>query len=493
MTDSNRLRIAGVKEVTLGTTPGSPRMRTGRITGESLAWAPVFFTPAELRADRMSPDPTKINETTGGGINFEWSYPDPLSFHSMLVENWMLSAWVETPSRDNDGTADSVITDIQTVANTITFTTGASFVIGHLIRTTGFATAANNGVFKVTTGGATSLATTAAGWSAEAVPPAVARVKVVGIEGASADLVATSTGMTSTTMNFVNMGIVVGMWLNIGGTAAGTKFATAANNGWVRVTAVSANAMTFDNRPAGWGADAGTGKTIRIWFGDYIRNGTGLQPMSVERSFLGQTVPTYVIHRGLCADRATLDISSEAAVTGTVNFMGMSSAQGTSANGASYAAVSTGLVHTANAGVGKIAINGVDVAAPAWLRSLRLELSNNLRQRTGVGTVGAVSIGTGEIRLTGTAEVYFGDNTLYASLMAGTQVSINARTQVLLPNQTVQYHGTVHTLPRLTFNGGSPNAGGKNQDVMLPLSFETSIDTTTNCEYQMDRLEYWEV
>lgn len=493
MTDANRLRIAGVKEVTLGVTPGSPRMRIGRITGESLNYVPVFFTPNELRSDRMSPDPTKINERTDGGINIEWSYPDALGFTSALIENAMLSAWVETPSRDNDGTADSVITNVDNATQTVTVTSGAAFVVGQLIRQTGFTNSANNGVFRCSTGGTTSYICTGAGMVLEAAPPATARSKVVGCQGASGDIVATTTGLTCTALNFVNVGIVVGMWIKLGGTAVGTQFATTANNGWARVIAVSATSITLDNRPSGWGADTGTGKTINIYFGDYIRNGTTLQPMSIERGFLGQTTPTYIIQRGMCADRLSLDITSEQAITGSVQFMGMSSAQGTSANGSTYAAAGTGLVHTANAGVGRIAINGSGVAAPAWLRSLRLELANNLRQKTAVGTVGAVDIGVGEIGMTGTAEVYFGDNSLLATLLAGTQTNVNTRTQALIPGQSAQFHGTVMTLPRITFDGGSPNASGKNTDVMLPLTYTSSIDTLTNCEIQMDRLEYWEV
>jgi hypothetical protein len=33
-------------------------------------------------------------------------------------------------------------------------------------------------------------------------------------------------------------------------------------------------ALTLDNKPAGWGTDSGAGKTIKVWFGDQIRNGT---------------------------------------------------------------------------------------------------------------------------------------------------------------------------------------------------------------------------
>jgi hypothetical protein len=488
MTDSNRLRLSVVKEATLGTLPGTPRMRTARLTGESLAWAPQFFTPAELRADRMSADPVKVNERNDGGINFEWSYPDSNSALAAFIESAMFSSWVNTPERDNDGTADSVITDIGTTANTLVCTTGAAFGIGHLARTTGFSTAANNTVARVTTGGATSYVAIGAGYVAEVAPPAAARVKVVGLEGAAADITATATGLTTTALNFTTLGIVPGMWLNIGGTATVNKFATAANNGWARVAAVAANglSLTLDNRPVGWGADVGTGKQIRIFFGDRIINGTTRLGLSIERSFLGQTVPTHILQKGMVVDRLSLDATSEQAITGALAFMGMVGSQGTVANGTTYAAATTGLVLTASVSVGSILLSGTALGSPNWVRSLKVDVANNLRPITAVGSVGAVSIGAGEVGVTGSLETYFGDNTLVAAQFAGTIGAIAARATA--NNQAVCW-----TLPRVIFGEGSPNAGGKNQDVVLPLTFTASADSTTSSEFDIQRLEYFEV
>lgn len=486
MTDSNSERVSWIKETTLGTTPASPRFRIARITGESLAYAPIFFTPAEMRADRMTTDPTKVNEKNDGGVNMELHYPVSTCELSSAFESACLSTWVNTPERDNDGTADSVITDIGTVANTATFTTGASFVIGHLIQTSGFTAAANNTVVRVTTGGATSCVATGSGWTAEAAPPATARIKVVGAEGASGDITATASGLACTALNFVNMGIVAGMWIKVGGTAAGTKFATSANNDWIRATAVTATAITADNLPVGWGVDAGAAKTIRLFFGDYIRNGTTIIGLSIERAATGQAVPTYIIQKGMCIDQLSFDATSEASITMQASFMGMTGAQGTSAYGTTYAAVTNSDVLNASANVGRIAVGGSSVGSPNWVKSIKFQVSNNLRMYNAVGNVGAVNIGKGEVGVTGTLETYFGNNSLLTTLFAGTPTNINMRS-------VANSQAVVFTLPRVTFTGGSPNAGGKNQDVVLPLTFESSMDPTTNCEIQFDRIEYFEV
>lgn len=485
MTDANRVRVALVKETTLGSLPSTPRMRTTRDTGEGLNWTPQFFTSQERRSDRMRADPSKISETNDGTLSWEASYPAALGAQSVLMESLAQASWTSTPERDNDGTADSVITDIQTVANTITFTTGATFVIGHLVLTSGFTTAANNGVFKVTTGGATSLATTAAGWSAEAAPAAAARVKVVGIEGASADIVATATGLTSTVMNFVTMGIIAGMWLKIGGTAAGTQFATAGSNGWARVATVAANAITLDNRPTGWGADVGTGKTIRIFFGDVLRNGTTLISAAIERGFLGQTTPTYILQLGMAVDTLSLDIADGDGIKGQFSFVGMTGSQGTTANGNSYASAPTNTVLTANAAVGEIRFGGVASASPNWIKRLSFSISNNLRARTAAGNTSAVGIGSGSNMVTFQAETYFGSNAHLAAAMAATVSSLSSRMQV--NNQAL-----VVTLPRLTVTNFTVNATAIDTDVMANLEGQASLDSTTNCQFQFDRLEWWE-
>ena len=484
--DSNRLRVALIRESTLGTLPGTPRMRTARITGESLKYVPKFFTPGEIRSDRMSADPTKINEENSGGLNFEFSFPADNTFLSELIQSGFFSLWSNTPFRDNDGTAASAITSVTVTTNVVVVTSGTAFAIGHLVRNTGFGLAANNGVFRVTTGGATSFTCTGAGFATEASPAAAARSKVVGFQGVAADITATATGLGATTLNFTTLGLVVGQWIKIGGTAAGNKFATSANNDWVRITAITATALTCDNLPSGWTTDAGTGKTISVFFGDYIRNSTTMISMSIERGHLDQATPTYLLQKGMVVDQFSQALATEQPITGSVNLTGMSGIIGTVANGSSYDAATTNQVMTANVSVGRIAEAGATIVSPNWAKALNFQIANNIRMITAIGTVGAATLGAGEFSCTGTLETYFGSSALLAKLMAGTVSNLSAR--AALNSQAV-----IWTFPRVTFTDGSPNAGGKNQDVTLPLTFTTSIDTVTNCEAQADRFEYFEV
>ncbi|TIU89309.1 MAG: hypothetical protein E5W09_34920, partial [Mesorhizobium sp.] len=94
------------------------------------------------------------------------------------LKTLMCSTWLNTPFRDNDGVADSVITGLADTTDVATVTAGAAFVVGQLVRFTGFTPSANNGVLKCTTGSATVPAFLGAGFVAEAAPPATARMKV---------------------------------------------------------------------------------------------------------------------------------------------------------------------------------------------------------------------------------------------------------------------------------------------------------------------------
>lgn len=559
--DSNRVRLSLVRESTLGTTPTTPRMRPCRITGESLAYTPVFFTPEELRADRMSSDPAKINENIRGGINWELSYPQDNQWLSELYRNAFFNPWTNTPQWDNSDTNSGTISTI-TTATTITVTdaattasvtgsisgttltvtavssgtlsvgmvlsgtnvvagttiialgtgsggTGTYLVSGngqnvasttitgvsnlngfagtsvkanHLIRLSGFTNSGNNSIFKVASSTATTIVSSGL---VNETAPTTARIKVVGFEGNSGDITATAGGLASTALNFTTLGLTVGQWIKIGDADnTAFSFGTSANNGWARITAITATALSLDNLPSGWGVDAGASKTIRVWFGDTLKNGVIRTSHSLERSFLSQATPTHIIQRGMVVARMTTSLTSGRQITGGFEFMGISAAQGTTPNGGTYDPTPTSRVMTANVSVGRIGEAGVTLSSPNWARRLEFTLENNLRIIESLGVVGGVEMGVGELAITGTLETYFGSNALYSKLLNGTQSNLSCRVQQ--DNQA-----WIMQFPRVTFTDGAPNAGGKNQDVTLPLQFGASADTLTGCEIMLDRLEYF--
>lgn len=477
-----------MRETTAGTTPTTPRMRTMRITGESLSFAPNYVDSDELRADRMLGDPIKNMQASSGGVNFELSYPDDESPLSECLRSAMFSAWVNRPVFYNDGTADSVVTDAGTVSNTYAVVSGgAAVVAGMLVRATGFTEAANNQIFKAASSSATTIVGTALSLTAETAPPAQARLKVVGFQGASGDITATANGLASTLLDFTTLGLGIGDWVKVGGTATGDKFATAANNDWARVSAaVTASAIPLDNLPTGWSVDSGTSKTIKVWYGDQIQNGTTATAVTIEKGFLGQTTPTYIVNTGMQVGTATFNIASKAKITGSFAFTGMGGGESTTPLDASPDAATTGLVMAANANVGRLGVNGSQLVGPNWAKEVSFVIENNLRTIESVDSTAPVAVREGECKVTGKMNTYFGSDTELAAFYAGTQRPINTR--VAKNGQAV-----IFQVPRATYRGGgNPNATGKNTDVMADFDFQASYDTSTAAHIMIDRVEYFE-
>jgi hypothetical protein len=486
--DSNRLRLSNIREVTLGTTPGSPRMRTAQITGESLAFQPQSTNSDVIRDDRMDSDPILVGRSNQGGINFELIYPMPRTALSDWFESAFFNTWAQTPERDNDGTADSAITNVAATGGVITVTTGPAFVVGHLIRNTGYGIAGNNGLFAITTGSATVPAVGNSLLTDEAAPPGTARTKVVGCQGTSGDITATPTGLSSTTLNWTTLGLQIGQWIKIGGAGTNFRFANAVLNAYARIAGITATALTLDHLPAGWTTDAGTSRTIRIFFGDRLRNGVLELGNSIERSFLGQNTPTHIIQRGMVVDQLQLSFQRKSKITGSFSFMGMDGGQGTTANGASYDAAPLPALFpamAASAHVGRVTEAGATLTAPNWASSISLTLRNNLRMIEAVDSIAAVDIGSGTQQVTAELAAYFGDNSLYAKIMAMTPTSL--AWQVERNNRALCWG-----LPRLTPMGGNPSAAGRNQDVTLPVMLQASPDPLTGFQIALDRLEYVE-
>ena len=490
MTESNRLRMTWVDEVTPGVPPTTPRMRTVRLTGETLVFKPTFTTSEEIRSDRMNSDPIKTGETNSGPVNTEFSFPVDQTPHSSWLASAFCSPWANTPFRDNDGTPGAAISGITASSGVIAVASGPAFVIGHLARLTGFGVAGNNGLFRIITGSATVPAVGASTLTDEASPPASARVKVVGFQGAAGDVAAVSDGLTSTALNFTTLGLAVGMWIKVGGTGGAFRFATEGCNGYARVIAISANKLTLDNLPSApvWTADNGAGKTIRVFFGDQLRNGTTKRFGTIERGFMGQATPTYVKQSGMMVDQFQINLESGAVVKATYTFKGLNGASDNTTLDSTPDAATTNGVMSAAVHVGRISDGGSAVTGPNFNKSLQINLNNNAREVMAIrsdGKVGPVDINLGECSVQVQANTYFGSGNTYADYLAG--IPTSASSIIAKDGQAL-----VFAIPRMTRTDGSPNASGKNQDVMLPLTAQASFDPLVGAHITLDRLEYVE-
>lgn len=167
-------------------------------------------------------------------------------------------------------------TNVAAVAATddYTVTSSVGFKVGSLVLGSGFAIAANN-VLNVVDAIPDATHVSTSGALADEALNANAKIEAVGFQFPASDVALTIVGgvlrLTSATIDMTTLGLIPGEWNFLGGDAAGTHFDGFAP-AYVRVSAVTATHIDFDKTSTAAAADAGVGKTIRLFFGTVVRN-----------------------------------------------------------------------------------------------------------------------------------------------------------------------------------------------------------------------------
>lgn len=475
MSDTNRTKVGFVKEAAFGVTPANPAIKNLRVKGSNLQINPKTKESAELRTDRMVGDLIRVADEAGGGL------PVEVSYRSLddAFENALQSLWQRTFVRDNNGVADSLITDVSAGTGIYTFvapanpttdqSSGANAAVGHLVRASGFTNAANNGLFRASAIGAGTV-TLGNASVAEAVPAAAARLKVVGFRGVAGDITATAGGLASAALDFTTLGLVKGQWVKVGGSVVGEQFGTAANNGWARIAAIAANALSLENLPVGWGVDAGAAKTITVWIGDYIRNGTTEQTWSVEQQLADLAVPEYDYYTGMAIDQMQMSFKQSDIIEGSISFMGSDGSNGIArAAGATDIAAATNDVLNTGANIGFVRDNGVSLSGPSAVTQLDLTITNSLRRRGGLGSLASQDVGSGTFRLNGKMTAYYASNAIRSKIISGVSSSFDMRIVDLTAANNKR--GYLIDIPKIKYAEGNPQNPGIDTDRTIDPGF----------------------
>ncbi|HEX2242746.1 MAG TPA: phage tail tube protein [Gammaproteobacteria bacterium] len=490
MSSTNRVALSLIREAVLGALPTNPIIRAQRITGApNLGMQPSTITSNEIRPDRQITDLILVGSEAGGDEAFE------LSFRSQddLLEGAMFNRYVRQPYREG-----ATITSIAAGSATVTDTTaggGGSFAAGDIVYGEGFAVAANNGLHVLTAGSATSL--TAATFALEAVVPSAAKLIRVGRRGASGDIVAVTAGgtrLTSTTLNFTTLGLQVGQWIKIGNAnVVDESYNTAAANAFARITSITANALGLfvDSTFA---ADTGAGKTIGLYFSDFLTNGVTRQSFAIEERFTDHNPETVQVVLGNVIDTLSIEFEPQAIVTGTATFFGTTGAVYNPVAPGDYSNIYSGAVTrevapasqvlNTSTNVARFARGGTRIVGPNYIRNFTFEIVNNLRRLEAVGVFGAADVGEGEFSVTGDIETYFGDKSMLEAVVNNTETSLDC---VVRDND---FHAYVFDLPRLKFSEGQPDVPGKNDDVTINLSYQAIRHATLGYTASVSRFFY---
>lgn len=488
MSSTNEVRVSLVRESSIGTTPSNPVFREIPFTSaQSFGAIPKTVTSDAITGDRQVLDLTVVSTAASANIGSD------LVMLTMdeIQESAFMNSWSNKPTIINL-VADTQISGVVSADSQFTFPSGGGvFSVGDIIQTSGFTNSGNNGVFLVSGSAAgyvevTELDGTAVVLVNESAPPRDAMVKVVGVKAGADDVDATSSGLTSTVLDFTTLGLVVGERVKIGGSATGTKFTTAANNGFARVSAISAHTLTFDVLPSGWSAEESSGSIeLEIYLGDVLRNGSTILTFTGEQAYTDHSPVSYNYMTGMGINQFQISFKPEAIATCTMDFMGLAaSATTTAISGSTYIAPVYTYALNSSSNVGELSVNDSSVTAPNYIVGVDLSINNNMRQTIPIGSSFAQATNLGDCEVTGTLSTYFGDLSQYQRILNGTEVPVS------LKLQDGYNHVYIYEMPRIQFTEGSPAVSGKNADVTLDAKFQALKHATLGYTIQLQRFFY---
>ena len=503
MSDANRTAVRVSREQTYKVPFAAPLMHPLRITSVGLAYTPETVTSNEIDSTRQIADQPLVGFSSGGDI------PAELSIGNMdiLMEGLYLNPWIRSPEVLNGaswkyGSGSTAATRISALtATTLTLaatsvlagstinSTGAAFRTGMLMALTGFGSGTAEQILRVA--GSTATTVTVVGATPVAAPAVTARAKVVGFEGVAGDILSTTVGgnaLTSTALDFTTLGLTFGQWIFLDNKLG--NFGFSSGGGYARISAITANRLSFDIVPVGFAINTGAGKTIRAYFTDMIKNGVQDNfSYYIEEEF-GLPVGTqYQYFRGQEVATRVLSADTKAIITDTITFIGADATpmSGVRQVGAVDLIPGTGTVLNSSTAVPLLLENGAQVTDPNFINSFTLSMDNAKRSQDAVGVLGAAGIGTGRINVTGTLNTYFGSPVLYNKVISNAVSSVT-----IAFNDLVTARSEIYDVPKLKFSSGAPEVSGVDTDIFVPLAFQALRDVTNGRDYTIlcSRAEY---
>ena len=201
------------------------------------------------------------------------------------------------------------------------------------------------------------------------------------------------------------------------------------------------------------------------WTGDSIVNGVTPTSFTAERKTPLGSGDAYDRFLGLVPNTFSLSITARQIITGSVAFIGRGMEVGSAALAdASYTPANQARIMTAATSVGSLAIGGLSPAPR--IRSLTLELNNNLRAQDEIGNIFNAGVAPGNFMVSGSLEAYFSSGALAQAYLDHDDISLQftlgdeAGSRYLINVPSVKLTGDLGMI-----------ASGANADVLLNLSF----------------------
>ncbi len=260
----------------------------------------------------------------------------------------------------------------------------------------------------------------------------------------------------------------VNQWIRVSG------FGTAANNGYFKIVSVAAGKIVVQGNTL---VTEAAGPSVTIKQGGSITNGIILKSYTLEKEFTDLT-NEFALYKGMSVEQFTMSVASDAIMTGSFSWIGKNAVSDNFTKSSSKAAVASNSVMNGIDNVNSILESGEANNAT----NFELTLTNNLRARQQIGTLGAISVGTGTVDVTGTLNQYFETKALFDKYLNFTTTSL---AMVIVDASNNAY---VVDFPSVKITSGERVSGGINQDIIAALEFGAFLDPTENITFRIARI-----
>lgn len=377
--------------------------------------------------------------------------------------------------------AQVAINSVAASSKTYAATTGllALNVPGSLILAEDFGMISNNGLKTVVSATASGVVVSET-LADEALPPQFARLTKVGHQFVAGDVVGTVVGgrliLTATAGTFNTFDLTLGEWVYLGGDASSTRLG--ANFGYARISSIAAKTLSFDDTTFTPVAAAGSGISLRIFFGTVIRN-EKLPSLIKRRTYqLERTLGTtsdgdvqaeYLI--GAVSNQFTLNIPNSDKLTADFAFIALDSdyRNGSVADplklGTHMAAMGEAAINTSSDLFRfKVAIHSAG-SNPEGLFGFAsdgsIAIDNGATPLKALANLGAIDTATGNFNVTGSVTAYFQTVEAVKAVRENADVGVSA---IFAADNS----GQIFDIPLVGLGNGRPQVE-LNQPIMLPL------------------------
>ena len=218
------------------------------------------------------------------------------------------------------------------------------------------------------------------------------------------------------------------------------------------------------------------------WTANVLKVGVVDSSYTLEKEF--EDVNKFITFTGMRVGQMSLSLAYGAIATGTFTFAGNGSDTPVASLvglGSTTAATTTPILN-ASSDVNSVKIDGV--ATDICITSMTLDVNNNLRPITCIGSVAPTNQTKGSASVTGAVEMYLDANSfvMYSNVLTQTEVSL----EFTITDGTDSY---TFFLPKVKLSGDAPMAGSKDSDVLMSFNYTALYDATEDTSLVITRVD----